>query len=951
MGVIYQLQWVFWVLVVLVAVILLISSRVILAKQVSRRRFRRQNTLLTHLLTTVAAGDTTVLMRELKRRPIETMTWIANVFDDVSLPEVTQETIFELFRSAGVARQLSLYVHSWRPRHRMAAARLIRVFPEAEIVNEVADLIQEEKSRFVAFSMWYSLLILDDPRVLHILATAESRHSTSYMANAFRTLENAGPRIRAAAVTWIDDPNPVARRMVLHLSAGVATGPLREQLLASLSDDDTEIRRVAYEIARRHAPRELIEHHLPDDPDVACRAEVARAFASIAPDPERLDRILADEPVREGAFPIIAESLSRFPSVIPILYERFHGCDDPALRDAYARLLHVRSQYVLNRNLTTDPAGVGRLIERWVAQGQYAQTVDFINSTRIEETRHRAIEAIRPVIPQYPEFRDYCARYLAADPARELGLPPAPEPTSRERIPLTARDKRILAYLMVAAILFFPTLYVVRFWHTFPGMNAGYIFRHFLIQYNYMFAAYAIMLNLSYLVLLYFSGVELRKQSELWLLRDERFLFESRVLPGVTVLAPAYNEEATVVESVRSLLTLRYPDYGVVVINDGSRDGTLGALIDAFGLERVDSIATSGIRTAPVRGTYRSQRVPRLLVIDKENGGKADALNVGINYAAGDYICCIDSDSLLERDALLAIAYPTITDSREVVAVGGNILPVNGCTVSHGSITDIHPPRSSLGVLQTIEYLRSFIAGRLGWAHLDSLLVISGAFGLFKRDRVLEIGGYLTGEGAYRRDTVGEDMELVVRLVDHMTGAGQPFAVRYAYNANCWTEVPERWESLLRQRDRWHRGLIEIMTYHKRMIGSRRHGKVGLIALPYLVLFELIGPFFEIIGFAVVALCLFFGLLSLRIVAILFGATVLLGVMVSLSSLFFSEKGVLFFKGKDFARVFWAAITENFGRRQLLSAKRSIAYATYLVRNVGWQHLTRRGFSQPGGHQ
>jgi cellulose synthase/poly-beta-1,6-N-acetylglucosamine synthase-like glycosyltransferase len=464
-------------------------------------------------------------------------------------------------------------------------------------------------------------------------------------------------------------------------------------------------------------------------------------------------------------------------------------------------------------------------------------------------------------------------------------------------------------------------------------------------QFTWWFGFYAITLNCIYIVLLVLARNKLIAQAAYWQLLDKHYLFTPGILPSISILAPAYNEEKTVVQSVHSLLTLEYPDFQVIVINDGSADGTMDILMREFELERSDPSMSAHLPTAPIRGVYRAPGYAKLLVIDKENGGKADALNTGINLAHCDYLCSIDSDSLLEPDALLRMTAEIITSDIETIAVGGNILPVNGCAVERGMLQTIALPGNTIAGLQTIEYLRSFIAGRLGWSSLNALLIISGAFGLFRRDRVLEIGGYMTGHGEFNRDTVGEDMELVVRLVRRMGDTGRKYHTRYASSANCWTEVPEDLHSLYKQRDRWHRGLVEIMTWHRKMLFNPKYGSAGLLAFPYFLIFELIGPFYEFAGYPFLIIGFITGALHWHIFAIMFSAVLLFGLLISIISLSLSERGIVYFRYKELASLLGYSILENFGFRQLMGWSRVFSSVGLIFRNKGWQKLKRKGFS------
>jgi cellulose synthase/poly-beta-1,6-N-acetylglucosamine synthase-like glycosyltransferase len=330
--------------------------------------------------------------------------------------------------------------------------------------------------------------------------------------------------------------------------------------------------------------------------------------------------------------------------------------------------------------------------------------------------------------------------------------------------------------------------------------------------------------------------------------------------------------------------------------------------------------------------------------VDKVNGGKADSLNLGLNVATKQFFCGIDADSLLEPDALLRAVSVMLDNSTETIASGGNICPVNGCDVELGSLDSIGLPSKFLPRLQSLEYIRSFMTGRVGWARLNVLLIISGAFGIFHRDRTIATGGYLTKSGRFHKDTVGEDMELVVRLSRYMRERKLPYRVQYASNANCWTEVPEKWKVLHRQRDRWHRGLIDILLFHSTMIANPRYGRLGMVGMLYYFLFELLGPFVEAQGLVFVFIGALMGLLNIPIALALFTSTILLGILVSLSALLISEFDRPLYAKKDMLRLVWMAIVENFGVRQVISLWRVSAYFSAMRKNRGWGAQVRTGF-------
>ena len=295
------------------------------------------------------------------------------------------------------------------------------------------------------------------------------------------------------------------------------------------------------------------------------------------------------------------------------------------------------------------------------------------------------------------------------------------------------------------------------------------------------------------------------------------------------------------------------------------------------------------------------------------------------------------------------MAAPFLDTDNEIIATGGNIVPVNGCSVDKGYLTRIEIPKKFLSRLQTMEYIRSFIAGRVGWAALRCLLIISGAFGLFRKSSVIASGGYLTGKEKYQKDTVGEDMELVVRLIKDSNDRGEKGQVNYIFNANCWTEVPEDYSILRKQRDRWQRGLLDIITFHIGMLFNPRHREVGLIAFPYFIIFEVIGPWIEAQGLLMFAIALGLGLLDTQVILLLFTGTILMGVTVSIISFYIMERGNEYFSKKDMAILIFYAVIENFGIRNFFSISRLGGYINALRNKQGWGTMIRRGFqSRPG---
>ncbi|WP_313008051.1 glycosyltransferase [Brevundimonas vesicularis] len=411
--------------------------------------------------------------------------------------------------------------------------------------------------------------------------------------------------------------------------------------------------------------------------------------------------------------------------------------------------------------------------------------------------------------------------------------------------------------------------------------------------------------------------------------------------PPIALLAPAYNEAMTIVQSVRSLLSLRYPSFEVIVINDGSKDATLQVLIDAYELKLVQRHYDQALDHQPIRGVYAATHQPRLIVVDKENGGKADALNAGINVSRAPIFCAMDADSLLEPDALLRAVRPFVEDPERTVAVGGTVRIANGCVIRDGRVLEVRPPRNLLALLQTVEYLRAFLMARLAWSRINTLTIISGAFGLFRRARVIEAGGYTHG-------TVGEDMELVVKLHRLMRNQGRPYRVAFVPEPVCWTEAPEDLRVLGRQRARWHRGALETFERHWDVMFRPRYGRLGPVGFGYIFLVDVLGPIVEMLGYILIPAFWVLGLLSLEYLLAFLAVSFTFGVVISVGALALEESELRRFpRARDLLLLTGIAVLENFGYRQLNNLWRLRGVWQYLRRSQSWGTMTRRGFSPP----
>nr|WP_246584198.1 glycosyltransferase [Thermus brevis] len=457
-----------------------------------------------------------------------------------------------------------------------------------------------------------------------------------------------------------------------------------------------------------------------------------------------------------------------------------------------------------------------------------------------------------------------------------------------------------------------------------------------MFLYQVVILWYFALLNLFYALFAFFGlGMVARYARELSELSLKDLLEREAYLP-VSILVPTYNEEKTIAHSVRSFLSLHYPEFEVIVVADGPKDRTLEVLKEAFRLVEVEWVYRRALPTKPVRAVYRSLVYPNLIVVDKENGGKADALNAGLNLARYPLFCAVDADSLLDAQALLRASRLFLEDDR-VLAVGGTIRPLNGAVVREGVVEALHLPRGFLEKMQIVEYARAFFMGRAGWSAMGALLIISGAFGLFRREEALRVGGY-------RTDTVGEDMELVVRLHRRAREEGREYRIVYTPDPICYTEVPADWATLRKQRNRWHRGLWEVLWNHRVMLFNPRYGRLGLLAMPYFVLFEALAPVVEVLGYVLFPVFYLLGLFNAEFAFLFFLLAVAYGVL--LSQLAVGMETLLlkrYPRLRDRLALLLLAILEGLGYRQILAWERFLAtFQVWRKRGV-WGEMRRKG--------
>ena len=441
--------------------------------------------------------------------------------------------------------------------------------------------------------------------------------------------------------------------------------------------------------------------------------------------------------------------------------------------------------------------------------------------------------------------------------------------------------------------------------------------QHFIIF--YFFAAVSFVRLFSYLRSLYFG-------------RNGAHVYRP-----ISILVPAFNEEETIAHNVSSLLEIKYPQYEVLVISDGSTDSMVRNLISQFEMVPFKKVCKRTLETKPVNAVYRSISHPNLYLIDKDRGGKSDTLNAGINYSTYPIFCSVDADSILEEDALLRASRLFTEDSR-VIAVGGVVRVINGSTVERGRVTKIELPKRLIERFQVIEYMRGFLAGRTAWNAFGSLFIISGTFSLLRKSAALAVGGY-------RNDSITEDMDIIVRLHLHFREVGEPYRITFIPDPICWTQAPSDWRSLLEQRNRWQRGLVKTLWNYRSALLNPKFGTVGLLGYPYFLIFEGLGPVVEILGYASVVLLYFTGLLSPEFAVLFFLVALLFGALLNVGSVLLEN---FLFKRYEKASALLKLVAfgfaEYFGYRQIVSVERVIA--TFQAGDRHWSKPRRKTLEQ-----
>lgn len=465
------------------------------------------------------------------------------------------------------------------------------------------------------------------------------------------------------------------------------------------------------------------------------------------------------------------------------------------------------------------------------------------------------------------------------------------------------------------------------------------IVRLFVYFFNLFCMGYTLLLALIYIVQLTASYIRIARNFKRKLADDSVSYIDSENLPPISLLVPAHNEETNIVKNIEALLQLDYPEFELIVINDGSTDNTHEYIVKAFGLYQIEYTMKQSIPIKEVHGVYYNPKYPRLLYVDKENGGKSDALNTGINLSVYPLFACLDADSRIEHDALLKLAAEFIKDSKTIVA-GGLVRIANGSVIEKGRLEQFNMPERAVEKFQIVEYFRAFLAGRVSWGMTNSLLIVSGAFGIFNKQAVIDCGGYQT-------KTIGEDMEIVVRLHEYMHKRKRKYRVVMCEDAVCWTQGPMTIHDLRSQRRRWQIGLMDSLLKHKKMILNPRYGAVGLLSVPYSWIFELLGAPIETLGYIIIPIALFLGLLNFKFFLLYLALAICLGIILSLGGLILEQKvRNSHITVRQCFQLTLYAVLENFGYRQCITLFRTESMLRYRSLRKSWGRIQRKEFNR-----
>jgi peptidoglycan-N-acetylglucosamine deacetylase len=938
----------FYVVLLLVAIffIFLVIITILLNKYRLHHGQKKQKIYKNFVLKKMCTLSDHENLRYLKKNWNPVLHQYINLSQSCHLDKNICDKVQNLYSSLPVVLKAVSGIRSLNRFKRMESAMLLGYLKGDLVQKTLEYMVKNEKYFSIKLYAVDALLKHGNQKSIPVIVESLIGSPERYQQRVHFLLGDIGKPFHDYISNILEESNLEIQKLIIAFSCSYTSEILRDYLFKQLDCDNPEIVRLAANALKIQYPSLLQQgNYLASKNDTIQKAAILSLSQGSKRDSlDRLLILLDDQSTTREVEETISKMIQTNPFHISYLIQKFADLEGSNAAGKIAKILSNHLDYLMIKLLTSEKEIIRSILKELLYSGINREMIGFLNKNKNSDLENEMIDIFREIIPLEKSLKKELSTYLSPNLLAKLELEQV-FPPKKQRVERTEKEKIIvLAVLLVLLIGTAPTLHIIRYFEFLTTKPIAFHLKSFMIDFSYGLAYYSTSINVIYILLLIFSFLGLKKQVAGRRIKNKSFLFNRHFLPSISIIAPAYCEEGNIIESANSLLNLNYPNYELIIVNDGSTDETINRLIEYYHLEQVEYMAVEKIQTMPVLGIYKNPSLPKLTVIDKVNGGKADSLNVGINSSTMEYVCGIDADSLLEPDALLNVVSQLFDSDKETVAMGGNIFPINGCDVNKGVITHIALPKHWLGKFQTIEYLRSYMAGRIGWSYIKCLLIISGAFGVFKKSRVFQIGGYLTNQGRYQRDTVGEDMELVVRLNRHMQEQKVDFEINYAYNANCWTEVPESMKILSNQRNRWHRGLIDILFFHWKIFFRPAYGRMGLIAFPYFLIFEVLGPLLELQGYLIVIISGLSGFLNKEILIILFTATVMLGILISLCSLLIAEKEQNYYSFKESLKLMLYAVVENFGFRQYVSFERVIGYFSSMKKIGGWGKMERKGF-------
>jgi len=887
---------------------------------------------------------------KIKKRKISKMTIeYLEIKKIISLEQEKVNQVEKIVNLKKLEKKYSHFIKSFSKIKRMKSAVYLGLIATGESREILEKALLREKNYNVKLYMVNALVDINNIDSIDLIVKTIYYAPQFYRTKVNVLISEFGEKFNNYLPKIINEDNINIKELILDFSSVYFSELTKNYVISvSVSTDEKERKLVhrACKILSLYYPKILNRENYLNSSDIKIKKYAIKALGNYSSDEMiyKLINFLQDKQTSRTARNAIFSMIERNPLYINIIADLFLKEKNIELKNELGIILSNKIEYFIMKLLNKNNILSKEIINGTLNMGKTSEIIDFLNKNKNIDIENELIDILKQYVSENENLKLNFEKYLNSRILEKMKLTPYKEEVI---IKTHQKDKHMIKsmyILLIFCFLFFPFVFLIKYNNLLLSKTFLQNLRDYIINFNYYLAYYSLSINFIYIILLFFSNINAKNQVKLWELKSMSLLFKKRILPSVSIVAPAYNEAKTIIESANSLLNLKYPDYELIIVNDGSKDDTLLVLINYFNLKRIDYVYESRLKTKEIRGIYVNRSIPKLIVVDKNNGGKADSLNAGINISNKDYFCGIDADSLLEEEALIKLASLTIDENIEIPALGGNIFPINGCEIEKGEIKKISIPKNPIAILQTTEYIRAFMAGRMGWAYINSLLIISGAFGLFDKNRVIEAGGYLTSSGIYKKDTVGEDMELVVRLAKNMHEQKEKFKICYSFKANCWTEVPEDLKTLKKQRYRWHRGLIEILVFHKKIILNPKYKKIGFIAMPYFLIFEMMGPIIEIQGYTMVLLSILLGLFNKEIAILIFSSTILMGIMISVASLLIAEKDTKYFKLKELFKLISYAIIENFGPRQLISLWRVTGYFNAMKKPAGWDKAERKGF-------